>query len=617
MDMGQIRVLPPEVAQKIAAGEVIERPASVVKELVENSIDAAATQVTVEIRGGGLELIRVQDNGRGIAEDDLKLAFEPHATSKISKADDLFALFTLGFRGEALPSIASVSRITLYSRPAEQKTGFKICNSAEGFAMEPVGTPPGTTVEVRDLFYNVPARLKFLKSPTAERRRVVDLVSKLALAHPHVAFRLLVDGKMMLVTPGSGQLLDSILLIQGSNVERQLIKFSADTSWGKVYGYLGSPQLAKGNRSGQFFIVNGRVIENPTLRAALEKGYEGLLPQRTFPWAVLVVDIRPELVDCNVHPAKLEVRFADEQAIFNDTWQAVRSGLAARNMAPRLTQTPVQQAKPPAPKPALQAVLRWQPETWEHMDQVLRAHRPRRQQEYAARSAADLAVGEDRTQQRDFPGEEAATLLPETAAGEGPQAGVHEVRSALMNGRIIGQLHQTYILLETPQGLWILDQHIVHERILVEQFLEEWERSEIKVQEILPQHLEFTPSEAVLVHESLSLLAEFGVELEPFGGSSFILRAVPSFLAQSGGSWKEEILEIAQNAGKTTQNKEQALITLACKGAIKAGQCLDEREMRALLNNLAQTQNPFTCPHGRPIIVRLETAELLRRFGRA
>ena len=613
-----IRQLPDTLINQIAAGEVVERPASVVKELVENALDAGARRIDIDLEDGGIRLIRIRDDGGGIDPAELPLAVQRHATSKIASIDDLEAVATLGFRGEALPSVASVSRFRLTSRRNGNEHGALLqVEGGKVGEVVPHAHPPGTTVEVRDLFYNVPARLKFLKSPTAERRRVVDLVSKLALAHPHVAFRLLVDGKMMLVTPGSGQLLDSILLIQGSNVERQLIKFSADTSWGKVYGYLGSPQLAKGNRSGQFFIVNGRVIENPTLRAALEKGYEGLLPQRTFPWAVLVVDIRPELVDCNVHPAKLEVRFADEQAIFNDTWQAVRSGLAARNMAPRLTQTPVQQAKPPAPKPALQAVLRWQPETWEHMDQVLRAHRPRRQQEYAARSAADLAVGEDRTQQRDFPGEEAATLLPETAAGEGPQAGVHEVRSALMNGRIIGQLHQTYILLETPQGLWILDQHIVHERILVEQFLEEWERSEIKVQEILPQHLEFTPSEAVLVHESLSLLAEFGVELEPFGGSSFILRAVPSFLAQSGGSWKEEILEIAQNAGKTTQNKEQALITLACKGAIKAGQYLDEREMRALLNNLAQTQNPFTCPHGRPIIVRLETAELLRRFGRA
>jgi len=602
MLVAQIKVLPPEVAQKIAAGEVIERPASVVKELVENSIDAAATQITIEIRGAGLELIRVQDNGAGIAKEDLRLAFEPHATSKISEVGDLFALYTLGFRGEALPSIASVSRLTLYSRPPEQHSGYKIFNVGEEFAIEPVGTPPGTTVEVRDLFYNVPARLKFLKSPTAERRRVVDLVTKLALAHPHIAFRLQVEGKVSLVTPGSGLLLDSILLIEGNEAQKQLINLSATTSWGAIRGYLGSPQLAKGNRSGQIFIVNGRVIENHTLRAALEKGYEGFLPQRAFPWAVLVLEMQPELVDCNVHPAKLEVRFSAEQAVFNDTWQAVRSALTARNMAPKLTQRPAEASRPKAAKPAVQAMLRWQPETWEYMDQVLREHKPRGSwSEVRAAQPVDAAV----------------PAQVQKPAGEDLEVGnAEEVRQMLRSGRIIGQLHQAYILLETPKGLWILDQHIVHERILVERFQHDWSQAAIKVQEILPEHLEFTPGEALLVSESLELLAEFGVELEPFGGSSFILRAVPSFLAHSPGSWKGEILEIAQNAQKTTYSKEQALITLACKGAIKAGQFLEEREMRALLDSLAQTKNPFTCPHGRPIMVRLETEELLRRFGR-
>ena len=614
--MAQIRILPPEVAQKIAAGEVIERPASVVKELVENSIDAGATQITVEVRNGGLELIRVQDNGAGIAREDLRIAFEPHATSKIAAVDDLFALYTLGFRGEALPSIASVSRLSLYSRPAEQQTGYKIYNSGSDFVVEPVGTPPGTTVEVRDLFYNVPARRKFLKSPLTERRRVADLISRLALAHPHVSFRLVAEGKPLLSTNGSGRLLDSILLVEGSNVERQLIKFSTSTSWGQIQGYLGSPQMAKGNRSGQVFIVNGRLIENNTLRSALEKAYAGLLPQRSFPWAVLVLEIRSELVDCNVHPAKLEVRFADEQAIFNDTWQAVRSGLTAKNLAPELARPASRSPEPKTVRPAVQTMLRWQPETWEFMDKVLREHKPRtRPAQYAAGAAPEIAVAEEvwsRTQEARVQ----VQMSPKSGDRElSDDSG--EMRQLLRSGRIIGQLHQSYILLETPRGLWILDQHIVHERILVEQFRAEWQNSSIKVQEILPVIVEFTTAEAVLVAGSLDLLAEFGVELEPFGGSSFVLRAVPSFLAHSGGSWKEEILEIAQNAQKTTESRDQALITLACKGAIKAGQYLAEQEMRALLDNLAATENPFTCPHGRPILVRLETDELLRRFGRA
>lgn len=598
--MAQIKVLPPEVAHKIAAGEVIEGPASCVKELVENSVDAGATQITVEISNGGLDLIRVQDNGSGIAKDELKLAFQPHATSKIDSADDLFALYTLGFHGEALPSMASVAKLTLYSRPAEQEKGFKIWQQQGDWLVEPAGTPPGTTVEVRDLFYNVPARLKFLKSPSTERRRVLELSTRLALAHPHIAFRVISEGKTVLATPGNGRLLDAILLVQGNNVAHELIKFKKGFAWGQVQGYLGSPRLAKGNRSGQIFVMNGRVIQNNTMRAALEKAYEGRLPSRTFPWAVLVLELDPKLVDCNVHPAKSEVRFAQDQAIFSDLLHAVTSALAGENLAPALQSQEKEErsaAAPSRPQAPIQAQLAWNPESWEQMDQVLKSYRERRKD----------------------PGKASPPLLREAAPSFQPPAKSTEdedVRVLLRTGRIIGQLHQSYILLEVPQGLWLIDQHIVHERILVEKLKEDWEKAAVHIQEILPQHLDFTPSEALLVEEALGLLAEFGLELEPFGSNSFLLRGVPASLAESGGNWKEEILEIASSAKKTTAQKEQALITLACKGAVKAGQYLDEREIRALLDGLAETENPFTCPHGRPIIIRLENQELLRRFGR-
>ena len=596
--MTQIRVLPPEVAHKIAAGEVIERPASCVKELVENSIDACATQITIEVRNGGLDYIRVQDNGGGIAREDLELAFQPHATSKINSAEDLFALCTLGFRGEALPSIASIARLTLFSRPAEQKNGYKIWQKQGEWIVEPVGTPPGTTVEIQDLFYNVPARLKFLKSSSAERRQVLELSSRLALAHPHIAFRVIAEGKTVLATPGNGRLLDAILIVQGKNVEAELVKFQGSFAWGQVQGYLGSPRLAKGNRSGQIFVMNGRVIHNQTMRAALEKGFDGRLPSRTFPWAVLALELNPELVDCNVHPAKSEVRFAQEQAIFTDLLHAVRSALSRQNLAPTLQlEQDQRRSASPSKSQAIQGQLSWKPETWEQMDEILKGYRAKR--EGGAKAQQDLVV-------REAP-EVYIPLMPSTN---------EEARLSLRTGRIIGQLHQSYILLEVPQGLWILDQHIVHERILVEQLQEAWETSTIHVQEILPQHLEFTPSETILVEEALGLLAEYGLELEPFGNNAFLLRAVPSSLAQSGGNWKEEILEIAATAKKTTTRKEEALITLACKGAIKAGDYLDEKEMRALLDTLAETNNPFTCPHGRPIIIRLENQELLRRFGR-
>ncbi len=602
--MTQIKVLPPEVAHKIAAGEVIERPASCVKELVENSIDSGATQITIETRNGGIDYIRVQDNGSGIPREELELAFEPHATSKIENADDLFALCTLGFRGEALPSMASIAKLTLISRPAEQNNGYKIWQERGQWVVEPVGAPPGTTVEISELFYSVPARQKFLKSPTTERRQVLDLCTKVALAHPHVAFQVISEGKTVLATPGNGRLLDAILIVQGNNVERELIKFQANLAWGQVLGYLGSPRLAKGNRSGQIFVMNGRVIQNQTMRVALEKAYDGRLPSRTFPWAIVTLEFDPALVDCNVHPAKLEVRFAQEQTIFTDLLHSIRSALAGQNLAPTIQ--PKEQgpaATSPGKPQAFQAQLSWKPETWEYMDQVLKGYRAKRGSppEEPPKVPRDAVVRE-------------ATATLEISKPLDPEQ--EDPRTLLRTSRIIGQLHQSYILLEVPQGLWILDQHIVHERILLEQLRESYETSTVHVQEILPQHLEFTPSEAALVEEAVDLLAGFGIELEPFGNNSFILRAVPSSLARSGGNWKEEILEIAFTAKKTTTQKEQALITLACKGAIKAGEYLDETEMRGLLQSLAETENPFTCPHGRPIIIRLENQELLRRFGR-
>lgn len=600
--MTRIKVLPAEIAQQIAAGEVIERPASVVKELVENSVDAQATQIVVEIRGGGTESIRVQDNGVGIAKDELVLAFQPHATSKIESAEDLFALFTLGFRGEALPSMASAAKVRLVSRTQEQEHAYQIRPSEPNPKPEPVGAPLGTTVEVTELFYNLPARRKFLKSEATERRMVVDIVTRLALAHPHISFRLVVEGKQVLATPGNGRLLDTILVIEGRNIQSQLIKFRSEFVWGEVRGYLGRPSLAKGNRRGQFFILNGRVISSVTIQQALEKAYGGLLPSRSFPWAVVVVDVDPKLVDCNVHPAKAEVRFADEQRVFSDLMYAYRQGLAQSNLAPALSAAAEGKderiGRTPRPASATQAVLNWEPKTWEHMDRVLRQYRPRPMPEPTP-PKADLILKEERPP------------LPKLEADS-----TDEVRKQLLEARIIGQLHQTYILLEVPSGLWILDQHIVHERILLEELTKEWETASLHVQEILPQMMEFTPAEAALVQESIQQLAEFGLELEPFGENTFLLRAVPSQLAEGTGKWKQEILEIAETAQKTTAWQQEALITLACRGAVKAGEYLDERMMAALVKDLAATSQPYTCPHGRPIIIRLENNELLRRFGR-
>lgn len=593
--MGRIQILPDEVAHKIAAGEVIERPASVVKELVENSIDANSTQITVEIKAGGIEFIRVEDNGDGIPYDDLELAFQPHATSKIQTADELFSLYTLGFRGEALPSIASVAHLELFSRPADQNHGYKAALTQNGPQIEPVGTPPGTAVEVRNLFYNVPARYKFLKTPAAERRRVIDVVTNLALAHPHIAFRLVTDGKTVLSTQGNGRLLDTILIIQGKNTAQELLEINSQFPWGTVQGYVGTPTLGKGNRRGQVFIMNGRVIQNTTIRAALEKAYQGMLPVRTYPTAVLVLDVNPKLVDCNVHPAKTEVRFADEQEIFRDVLSAVRSGVMRKNIAPSLEKKQV--SSRPKPKPVVQAQLQWEPETWKFVDELLREYSPQQQTTSTNPYQTPIAPTLE---------EDQSSMVQDT----------DDVRRFLLSGRIIGQLHQSYILLEVPSGLWLLDQHIVHERILFERLQEAFAHQTIHVQEILPELLEFSPKEAALVQDNLERLSSLGIELEEFGNNDFLLRAVPSLISHTKEGWKQDILRIIDGMGEVQDWHDKTAVTLACKGAVKAGEFLDERAIRALLKDLAETENPFTCPHGRPIIVRLENDELLRRFGR-
>ncbi|MGI6148509.1 MAG: DNA mismatch repair endonuclease MutL [Limnochordia bacterium] len=597
--MGRIRLLPDEVAHKIAAGEVIERPASVVKELLENAIDAQASRVEVEITSGGIEYIRVQDNGEGIAPEDVPLAFQPHATSKIGTTEDLFNLHSLGFRGEALPSIASVSKLTLVTRTAHQDIGIRAEVVGEEMSLEPCGAPKGTTVEVRQLFYNVPARYKFLKSRAAESRRVLEVVTGIALAHPHIAFTCVRDGRTVLTTQGSGNLKDTLLLIHGKRVKDELLAINKSYAWGTVQGYAGTPKLGMGNRSGQLIVMNGRVIHNSAVRAAVEKGYQGLLPARTYPFFVVVLDVDPKFVDCNVHPAKSEVRFAEEQSVFRDVLDAVRSAILTKNIAPQI------QAAPPRTAPAQprritprpqQKEIAWEPATWEQLDAVLRKYRPG-----SETPEPPLAVREH------------AAAVVETAS---PDQHSDDVRSMLVNGRIIGQLHQMYILLEVMGGgMWILDQHIVHERVLYERFLRDFASQTLHVQQILPEVLEFSPAEYDLVQEYSQAISKLGIELEPFGGSTYIIRGVPTFLSQEGG-WKDAVLEIAQKASTSGQFREEAAVTLACKAAVKAGDYLDMKAMQKLVAELANTENPFTCPHGRPIIIRLEQAELLRRFGR-
>lgn len=614
--MGKIRVLPEELAHKIAAGEVVERPASVVKELVENSIDAHSTRITVDIKEGGKEYIRVSDDGIGMDLDDLKVAFHRHATSKIASVEDLFNINTLGFRGEALPSIASVSQLNLRTRVPSQTQGHQVSfDKNNQLVITPVGTSQGTIIEVRKLFYNTPARYKFLKTTATERRYIIDFVTDISLAHPHISFQLVIDGKSQLQTGGTGRLKDTLSSIYGAKIAGQLIELNQATSWGKVSGYVGPPQLARGNRSAQTIILNGRIIKSLGITYSVERAYHGLLAHRQYPWGILVINIDPQQIDVNVHPTKAEVRMENERLVCQDIQNIVKQALLSKDISENL-QTSEQRPKPMRQQPVQSkfkfepSINQWNPDSWDEVDSLLR----KTTGDVPANNKPLLGI---KNQARQSIGS-ATTVSEQTQVSETPppehREHTQKIRDELLNARIIGQLHQTYILLETVGGLWLLDQHIVHERILYEKFSNR--DKDVAVQQIIPETLEFSAGEADLVAEYLGELRVLGIELESFGANTFILRGIPGELAKEKTGWNQVILEIidAQLKGENWQDK--AAISLACKGAIKAGDYLTNRQIHGLLAQLAATENPFTCPHGRPIIVKLESQELLRRFGR-
>lgn len=615
--MSRIQVLPDFIAHKIAAGEVIERPVSVVKELVENSIDAMATSIEIEIKDGGKEYIRVSDNGHGIHRDDLKVAFLSHATSKIITVDDLFNITSLGFRGEALASIASVSDLVLRSRTRDTLQGYQISFGADDQAViEPVGMETGTTVEVRRLFYNTPARYKFLKQSPTERRYIVEFVSRIALAHPQIAFKLVADEKLAVRTHGQGELKAALANVFDHRTVKNLVSIDAETEWGRISGYLSKPSITRKSRQAQLIILNGRIIDSSLVSSAVERAYAGMLAHREYPIFFLILSMNPTVVDVNVHPAKSQVRFQDDSEVYQEISRACRDALLTSDLSQTITsvkQEPVihQETQSEQINLDFQEFFPWQPRTWSRVDEFLRSEK--RLSNSAASYQSEIAAVEieqpvkSSVTAREYDG---GALVKET-----PSADVYQVKDQLLNGRIIGQFRQTYIILETDNGLWLLDQHIVHERIIYE-FLTR-DGATPHVQQVLPQALEFSSAQAELVAEQLEKLNGFGVELEEFGTNSFLLRGIPQFFASRGISVDEQlILDLVSNLSERNNWREKAAVTLACKSAIKAGQRLSEKQIHSLLVQLADTENPFTCPHGRPIIVRLEDKEIERRFGR-
>lgn len=646
-----IRVLSEDVSNKIAAGEVIERPASVVKELVENAIDAGARRIYVDVKGAGKELIRVVDDGSGIPADQAPLAFQRHATSKIQKASDLAAISTLGFRGEALPSIASVSRVELVTRTHDAADGVRLEVAGGNVRASVCGAPPGTQVSVYDLFYNTPARFKFLKSDTAERRYIAELLSAMALAHPAIAFRLSLEGRPVLSTSGSGNLKEAVGAVYGRRVLDDLVAVEWEAPWGAVSGYVGKPALAKGNRSAETIFVNGRWVQSRTLYAAVEKGFESLLAHRRFPLAVLHVTIDPALVDVNVHPAKTEVRFRDEGDLFRTVMRAVRAALVQADLVAHIGPArPGSAGVLPGPGSAQGGAQRGAgPEGWNQArlawgDWTVRK-RPEAppaapewtgeaRQEYgpletahegAGRAAFGGARGDGAPREAgDEAGTHAGLPLAGAAGATSPLAeeaarlGL-DPRELLATAPVLGQAVGTYLVVAVPMGLWLIDQHVAHERILYEEVLRGGESGEVVSQELLvPLAVTLSPTLSSGLDEVRGELEALGFVVERFGGNDVLIRAVPAAVGPQPGPVLLRILEelaaAAMDGGPSL--REQAAASIACRAAVKAGQRLQPEAMERLVRSLAAVENPFACPHGRPIIVQLGIEEIERRFGR-
>ncbi len=597
-----IHVLSAQLASQIAAGEVVERPSSVVKELVENALDAGATSISVTVRGGGRDLIQIADNGSGIPPQEIETAFLRHATSKLNTADDLAAISTLGFRGEALAAIAAVSRLTVVSRTADEQAGTRLgLEGGEKTSRELVGAPRGTVIAVENLFYNTPARLKFLKSTTTERRLVDEFITRYALAYPAVRFRLTHENRITFQTTGSGDVHEVLVEIYGADTARQLLSLTTEAESGSepdsgnegridVGGFVGPPSLNWANRSRITLFVNGRWIKDSSLAYAVIQAYHTLLPTGRFPLGILFISMPVEAVDVNVHPAKTEVRFQRPNSVFGAVQRAVRQTLIAESPVPSVSAWSMG-------VPGRSAPRRSHDFTW-----------PRSPDQ----GSLDLDWSGRATQtELPAPAAEAAEALPGQSAPETEELPIM---------RVIGQIGQAYIIAEGPDGLYLIDQHAAHERILYEKFMAEWQNHAVPSQGLVaPASIVLSPAQASLLEENLAVLQDLGFQIESFGPHTFQIRAVPAIVTRIDPlKAVQAVLEDLEQGEAPLQGKIEARIVLrVCKSAaIKAGQPLSQAEMEALIQQLEASQNPHTCPHGRPTMIHLSAAQLAREFGR-
>jgi DNA mismatch repair protein MutL len=629
--MSVIHVLDDTTINKIAAGEVVERPASVIKELVENSLDAGATRVEVEIMAGGTSFMRVTDNGRGMSAEDAKLALRRHATSKIKTADDLNMVDTLGFRGEALPTIASVSRFHLLTRPEDTEFATAVTvMGGKAPQLEEAGGNKGTTIKVEDLFFNTPARKKFLKTDHTEAGRINDMIVKIALSHPAVSFRFINNNKLSVTTPGNGSLFDAIQGIYGPLVGKSLLAldFTDRESDIRITGYITKPSMLKSSRGWQTLIVNGRVIGNKAVMKAIDNAYRSLIPKSGFPLVVLDIAVPQHTIDVNIHPRKSEVKFEDEGRIFKAVYKSVIDAIRPAGQMLQDVAGEVQKAgnhltvtaepmhfvpaadsgysRPGAAGP-LAARPRTIYEAVHHQEKpaVSLAEAQALRQLYEPDGAGDINNQEPVAGGTQAP----ATEVRETAAG-----------ALSADGTLlpIGQVDLTYIIAQDEKGLYIIDQHAAHERILFDKFSAMAEK--IPSQQLLVQQfLDFDRREAELIDKHKELFASLGFSLEASGDNQIRLIEVPADIPV--GEAEDIIREILtslhdMHEANAQEIRQACLATTACRAAIKAGDELNFRQMQIILDELAHTARPYTCPHGRPTILKFSSDELAKMFKR-
>ncbi len=663
--MGKINVLPKNIAELIAAGEVVERPASVVKELAENSIDAGASAVTIEIRNGGITYIRITDNGCGISHDDVPKAFLSHATSKLKTAADLDSIFTLGFRGEALASVAAVSRIELFTKTAAEENGtFFSIEGGEQVKDEPAGCPDGTTIVVRDLFFNTPARMKFLKKDVSEANAVADVVDKLALSHPEISFRFIRDGKQTLITPGDGKLLSVIYSIFGRVFAEGMIETRYELDKIGVYGFVCKPASARPSRAMQYFFLNGRFIKSRSCAASMENAYKNSIMTGKFPACVINITVEPHSVDVNVHPAKTEVRFSDERRVSSAIYYAVKNALTEYDTRVQIDLAKIAK-KATAPASQLymvednreQNVSRSQPKPtpkpdfWQNMpssnfkSNSLSSQKPQlvtaKKEEdepdlvsgFKSRRAAEKKPAPD-TQRKNVsnssvsssappksndvepPAKEQASLKPNKNEPQ-PAVAVTDKKPPKPL-RLLGEAFKTYIICEYDGKVCVIDKHAAHERVIFEQMKNAKKETASQVL-LAPVTVTLSKSEYNIITENIDVFSKCGFLIEDFGNGAVIVRECPMLL--EGDDIQDVVVEIANNLslGKTDVQAEKIdriLHTAACKAAIKAGYKNSTAELKALAERVLYNDDIRYCPHGRPVLVEMSRYDLEKQFGR-